>query len=285
LTLQLWTQIVGKVRLELGPNINHFWGVTFYLTTRGITTSPIPYASGAFAIDFDFIRHVLRVTTSLGEERQFDLAPMAVAEFYERTMRILAELGVAVTIYAKPVEMVEAIPFAQDFKHGSYDPDAVHRYWSALIRVDAVFTEFRARFIGKCSPVHLFWGALDLAVTRFSGRPAPRHPGGVPHCADWVMQEAYSHEVSSAGFWAGAGLGEAAFYSYAYPSPEGIAEWPVQPSDAYFNKQLGEFILPYEAIRASNPRESLLEFLQSTYEGAAILATWDRAALERTRSR
>jgi hypothetical protein len=191
------------------------------------------------------------------------------------------ELGIAVNIYAKPVEVLEAIPFAEDVKHCSYDADAVHDFWSVLVRVESVFTEFRSRFIGKASPAHLFWGALDLAVTRFSGRTAPKHPGGIPHCADWVMQEAYSHELSSAGFWAGAGLGEAAFYSYAYPSPLGFSQWPVQPEGAYFNEKLGEFILPYEAIRESNPKQSLLSFLQSTYEGAATLANWDRTALER----
>lgn len=218
-TLLLWTQIIGKIRLRLAPPINHYWGSTLYVTTRGLTTSPIPYRTGTFAIDFDFVAHALRITTSGGEERSFALEPMSVADFYLRTMQSLGELGIHVTIYARPVEMVEAIPFAKDTLHASYDAAAVHRFWRVLVTVEQVFAAFRARFIGKVSPVHLFWGALDLAVTRFSGRTAPKHPGGVPHCANWVMEEAYSHELSSAGFWAGAGLGEAAFYAYAYPSP------------------------------------------------------------------
>lgn len=281
-TLLLWTQIVGKIRLEFAPPINHFWGATLYVTTRGLTTSPIPYGNGAFAIDFDCINPMLRITTTDGAERAFALEPMPVADFYYKTMQALGELGIHIEIYARPVEVVESIPFAEDTKHASYDADAVHRFWKALVTVHQVFTEFRARFLGKVSPVHLFWGALDLAVTRFSGRTAPKHPGGVPHCADWVMEEAYSHEVSSAGFWAGAGLGEAAFYSYAYPVPAGFNTWRVLPEAAYFHDTLGEFILPYEAVRtADDPEQTLLSFLQTTYEGAAILAHWDRNALER----
>jgi hypothetical protein len=283
-TVHMWTQIVGKVRLELSPNINHWWGITLYVTARGLTTSPIPYPSGSFSIDFDFVDHALVVKTSLGEERRFKLAPMSVAEFYGRTMATIQELWIEVKIFARPVEIVEAIPFAQDTKHCHYDPDAIHRFWTALVRVESVFAEFRSRFIGKSSPVHLFWGAFDLAVTRFSGRPAPKHPGGIPNCADWVMAEAYSHEVSSAGFWAGAGLGEAAFYSYAYPNPSGFNRWAVQPETAYFHEGLGEFILPYDAIRESHPRTQLLTFLQSTYEAAATLANWDRETLETTSS-
>ncbi len=281
-TLLLWTQIVGKIRLELSPPINHYWGSALYVTTRGLTTSPIPYTAGTFAIDFDFVAHALRITASGGDARSFALEPMSVADFYRKTMQSLSELGISVTIYARPVELAEAIPFAEDRIHASYDAAAVHRFWSALVTVNQVFAEFRARFIGKASPVHLFWGALDLAVTRFSGRTAPRHPGGVPHCPDWVMEEAYSHELSSAGFWAGAGLGEAAFYAYAYPSPYGFSAYHVLPEAAYFHDKLGEFILPYEAVRtAEAPAQTLLSFLQTTYEAAATLADWDRSALER----
>jgi len=281
-TLLLWSQIVGKVRLNLSPHINHYWGATFYVTTRGLTTSPIPYGVGSFAIDFDFISHMLRITTSQGDERSFSLKPMTVADFYRKTMQALDELAIHVSIYACPVEVVEAIPFAEDTIHASYDASAVHRFWSVLVTVEAVFMEFRSRFVGKSSPVHLFWGALDLAVTRFSGRTAPKHPGGVPNCADYVMEEAYSHEESSAGFWAGAGLGQAAFYSYAYPAPESFSKWSVMPGAAYYNEKLGEFILPYSAVQAAEyPERDLLVFLQSTYEAAANLANWDRKALER----
>jgi hypothetical protein len=281
-TLLLWTQIIGKIRLELSPPINHSWGAALYVTTSGLTTSPIPYGTGAFAIDLNCINHTLRITTTDGKERSFALEPMPVADFYHKMMQALHDLGIHVSIYARPVEVTESIPFPDDTTHASYDPEAVHRFWTVLVTVSQVFTEFRARFIGKASPVHLFWGALDLAVTRFSGRTAPKHPGGVPHCADWVMEEAYSHELSSAGFWAGAGLGEAAFYSYAYPAPAGFSEYPVLPEAAYFHNTLGEFILPYEAVRAADdPAQTLLSFLQTTYEGAATLANWDRQALER----
>jgi hypothetical protein len=283
-TLHMWVQIAGKIRLTLSPFINHSWGNALYVTTRGLTTSPIPYGRGTFALDFDFVAHALQITTSGGEVRSFPLAPMSVADFYRKTMQALAELGISVEIHAWPVEVVESIPFAEDTTHASYDAAAVHRFWSALVVVSQVFTEFRARFIGKDSPVHLFWGAFDLAVTRFSGRTAPKHPGGAPHCPDWVMEEAYSHEVSSAGFWAGPGLGEAAFYSYAYPSPEGFSRSRVLPEAAYFHETLGEFILPYEAVRtAADPAQALLSFLQTTYDAAANLSVWDRSALERSR--
>ncbi len=281
-TVHLWTQIVGKVRLALAPPVNHWWGITLYVTTRGLTTSPMPYGTGAFAIDFDFIGHALHITTSGGAESAFALEPMSVADFYGKLTRALDGLGIHVSIYASPVEVVEAIPFAQDTTHRSYDGDAVQRFWRALVTTEQVFMDFRARFVGKVSPVHFFWGAFDLAVTRFSGRPAPRHPGGAPHCADWVMVEAYSHEVSSAGFWAGAGLGEAAFYSYAYPAPAGFHDARVLPEAAYFHDKLGEFVLPYEAVRtAQQPAQALLAFLQSTYDAAASLANWNRSALER----
>jgi hypothetical protein len=280
-TVHLWSQIVGKVRLQLAPRINHWWGATLYTTTRGLTTSPIPYGARTFVIEFDFVAHALRIATSDGDERVFALKPMSVAAFYRALMAALTELGVPVRIFTRPVELVEAIPFEHDDEHATYDAAAIQSFWRALVQADRVFTQFRARFIGKVSPVHFFWGAFDLAVTRFSGRPAPKHPGGIPNCADWVMQEAYSHEVSSAGFWAGPGLGEPAFYSYAYPAPPGFAEAAVQPASAYFHSGLGEFVLPYEAARTSqDPDAAVLSFLQSTYEAAARLANWDRAALE-----
>lgn len=281
-TLHMWAQIVGKIRLTLSPDINHSWGSTLYVTTRGLTTSPVPYGTFTFAIDFDFIAHSLRITTSKGTDRSFALEPMSVAGFYRKTMLALGELGIEVNIFARPVEVEVAIPFGQDEQHASYNADAASRFWHALVRADRVFTAFRARFIGKVSPVHFFWGAFDLAVTRFSGRTAPKHPGGAPNVAARIMEEAYSHEVSSAGFWPGTGLGEAAFYSYAYPSPAGFDKYPIQPAAAYFHDKLGEFILPYEAVRtADNPAQTLLLFLQTTYEAAANLASWDRPALER----
>lgn len=280
-TLHMWVQIAGKIRLELAPWLNHSWGSALYVTTRGLTTSPIPAEGYSFAIDFDFVDHALRMTTSRGTERAFGLEPMSVADFYGKTMAALRELGVEVKIFTRPVEVEEAIPFERDDRHAAYDADAVRRYWHALVQVDRVFKDFRARFIGKASPVHFFWGAFDLAVTRFSGRTAPKHPGGAPNCADWVMEEAYSHEVSSAGFWPGAGLGEAAFYAYAYPSPEGFNEYSIQPEAARFHDTLGEFVLPYEAVRAAEqPDRTLLQFLQSTYEAAANPGNWNRPALE-----
>ncbi len=281
-TLHMWTQVVGKIRLALSPTANHFWGATLYVTARGLTTSPIPYTLGTFAIDFDFVGHALQVITSRGDARSFALETMSVADFYRKTITTLGELGIAARIFTRPVEVVEAVLFEEDTIHASYDAEAVHRYWRALVTVNRVLTDFRARFIGKASPVHFFWGAFDLAVTRFSGRTAPKHPGGVPNCGDWVMVEAYSHEVSSAGFWPGTGLGEAAFYAYAYPNPPGFAQYSIQPEAAYFHAELGEFILPYEAVRtAADPTQALLSFLQMTYEAAATLANWDRSALER----
>jgi Family of unknown function (DUF5996) len=281
-TLHMWTQVVGKVRLELAPMVNHWWGIPLYVTTRGLTTSPIPDGGRAFAIEFDFVDHALHITTTDGMGHSFRLEPMSVADFFRKTMGALHEVGVDVEIFTRPVEVVEAIRFEDDRQHASYDPDPAHRFWRALVQVDRVLKQFRSRFLGKVSPVHFFWGAFDLAVTRFSGRTAPRHPGGAPNCADWVMVEAYSHEVSSAGFWPGPGLGEAAFYAYAYPAPEGFSDYPVRPAAAYFHPELGEFVLPYEAVRAAaSPDEALLSFLESTYEAAAVLAHWDRPALER----
>ncbi len=281
-TLHLWVQIVGKIRLACGPWINHSWGAALYVTPRGLTTSPVPYGTRTFAIDFDFTAHALLVRTSTGEERAFDLGPMSVAAFYRQVMSTLGELGIDVEILARPVEIPDPIrPFPEDTGHASYDADTVHRVWRAFVQANRVFAEFRSRFIGKASPVHVFWGAFDLAATRFSGRTAPKHPGGAPNCADWVMEEAYSHELSSAGFWLGAGLGEAAFYSYAYPEPDGFSACSVEPEAAYYHKDLREFILPYDAVRtAENPDETLLRFLESTYTAAADLAEWDRAALE-----
>jgi hypothetical protein len=285
-TLHMWTQVVGKIRLALSPPVNHSWGIALYVTTRGLTTSPIPQGERSLAIDFDFVDHRLIVTTSEGSERSFTLQPMSVADFFAKTMAALRDLDIQVHIFSRPVEVVEAIPFERDHKHASYDADAAHSFWRAMVQVQRVFTDFRARFIGKVSPVHFFWGAFDLAVTRFSGRTAPRHPGGIPNCADRVMVEAYSHELSSAGFWPGQGLGgreEAAFYAYAYPSPPGFKDQPVRPAAAFFHPTLGEFVLPYEAVRsAADPDQALLSFLQTTYEAAANLAQWDRRALERS---
>lgn len=282
-TLHLWTQIVGKIRLAQMPWINHSWHVPLYVTSSGLTTSPMPYEARAFTIDFDFSDHRLRVGTSAGERRSFDLEPMSVATFYKKLMQTLSELDIEVAIWTTPVEIPDPVqPLDEDETHAAYDSEAVTRFWQALLQAHRVFTEFRARFIGKVSPVHFFWGAFDLAVTRFSGRTAPEHPAGAPNLADWVMREAYSHEVSSAGFWPGAGLGEAAFYSYAYPEPDGFRDYPVRPEAAYYHEELGEFVLPFEAVRtAEKPDEMLLEFLQSTYEAAAELADWDRSALER----
>lgn len=281
-TLHLWTQIIGKIRLARSPWLNHSWHVVLYVTSRGLTTSPIPDGTRTFQIDLDFIDHALRVSTSDGAERQFALAGQSVASFYAAIMAALAELGIHVAIDEMPNELPEPIRFSQDSLHASYDPDAVRRFLQILVNIDRVFKQFRTSFLGKASPVHFFWGSFDLAVTRFSGRRAPRHPGGVPHLSDDVACEAYSHEVSSAGFWPGSGAVDyPAFYSYAYPEPTGYRAAKVQPEAAFFNEALGEFILPYDAVRtAANPDAALLQFLQSTYEAAANAAKWDRDALE-----
>ena len=281
-TLHLWTQIVGKVRLSQTPWINHSWHVPLYVSARGLTTSSIPYQHDTFQIDFDFCDHQLIILASDGRHEQFSLEPMSVADFYEKTMSSLVRLGFDVSIYPKPVEVPDPImSFDENTTLAAYDKEAVTRFWRILTQVNRVLTAFRSRFQGKVSPVHFFWGAFDLAVTRFSGRTAPKHPGGMPNCADWVMEEAYSHEVSSAGFWPGAGLGEPAFYAYAYPTPEGFKDYPIKPEAAYYHAELGEFILPYDAVRnAEDPDSTLMEFLQTTYEAAAILASWDREALE-----
>jgi len=284
-TLQLWTQIAGKIRLALGPWINHSWGVTLYVTSRGLTTSLIPYGTRAFEIEFDFIRHLLRITTAEGDERAIKLQPQSVASFYREVMSKLRELAIEVQIGMLPNETLEAIPFDRDEKHAAYDPEYANRFWRVLLQADRVFKEFRSRFCGKCSPVHFFWGSFDLAVTRFSGRPAPAHPGGIPHLPDAIAREAYSQEVSSLGFWPGNDqIPTALFYSYAYPSPDGFADAKVKPAAAAFHPQLREFVLPYEDVRrAQSPDDTILEFAQSTYDAASTLAKWDGAALEEKR--
>jgi len=278
----MWTQIVGKIRLRESAPINHGWHSTLYLTSRGLTTSPIPHGLETFQIDFDFIDHVLVVTASDGGVARVALEPKTVAAFYRQVMEALHGLGMDVRIYAKPNEVADPIPFERDEVHCAYDAEAVNRFWRVLVQSDRVFKRFRSGFIGKCSPVHLFWGALDLAVTRFSGRRAPEHPGGIPNLPDRVTREAYSHEVSSAGFWAGGGaIAYPAYYSYAYPEPPGFGEARVVPSQAFYSQDLREFILPYDAVRtAPDPDGILLEYLQSTYVAVADLAKWDRAALE-----
>ena len=281
-TLQLWTQIAGKIRLVRTPWLNHSWHVALYVTARGLTTSPIPDNIRTFQIDFDFIDHALRISTSDGATREFALAGQSVASFYAAVMAALADLGIHIEIDEIPNELPEPIRFSQDTQHASYDPDAVRRFFQILVNADRVFKQFRTGFLGKASPVHFFWGSFDLAVTRFSGRRAPRHPGGVPHLSDDVACEAYSHEVSSAGFWPGSGaIDYPAFYSYAYPEPPGFRTTSVRPGAAFFSEALGEFILPYDAVRtAGAPDQALLEFLQSTYEAAANAAKWDRDSLE-----
>ncbi len=280
-TLQLWTQIVGKVRLANTVPINHWWNVPLYVTARGLTTSLIPRGGRAFEIEFDFLRHQLDISVSNGDVRSMALEPRSVADFHRELMAHLDELGLHTDIWTMPVEIPDAIPFEDDHEHAAYDAARVQAFWLALVQMDRVLTRFRAGFVGKCSPVHLFWGALDLAVTRFSGRGAPLHPGGAPNCGPFVMHEAYSHEVSSAGYWPGPD-GEGVFYSYAYPEPEGFRDAAVSPGEARFDEGLGEFVLPYEVVRTSgDPDATLLEFLESTYAAAADLAAWDRSALER----
>jgi uncharacterized protein DUF5996 len=283
-TLHMWAQIVGKVRLIQSPWVNHSWHVTLYVTSTGLTTSPIPYGTRTFEIDFDFTNHQLAIRASDGRAAGFGLEPKSVAVFYRRLMDEMEKLDLHINIYKKPNEVPDPIRFDQDEAHREYDRDYANRFWRILVQTDRVLKEFRARFIGKCSPVHLFWGALDLAVTRFSGRSAPLHPGGIPNLPDFVTQEAYSHEVSSCGFWPGGGaVPYAAFYSYAYPEPPGFSEASIQPEPAFYSANFREFILPYEAVRqAQSPDRVLLEFLQSTYEAAANLAKWDRKSLERS---
>jgi hypothetical protein len=285
-TLHMWLQIVGKIRLTQTPWLNHAWHAVFYVTARGLTTSPIPYGARTFQIDFDFIDHRLSIQACDGAERKLALRPVAVADFYRELFAALAEMGLHAHIHPAPNEVEDATPFEQDRAHASYDADCVNRFWRTLVQADRLLKEFRSGFIGKCSPVHLFWGSLDLAVTRFSGRRAPEHPGGIPHLPDRIAREAYSHEVSSCGFWPGGGPAPfPTFYSYAYPEPEGYARAPVRPAEAFYDSTLREFLLPYDAVRqAGSPDAALLEFLQTTYEAAADLGGWPRAELEASSS-
>ncbi|HTV09078.1 MAG TPA: DUF5996 family protein [Candidatus Aquilonibacter sp.] len=279
-TLQMWLQIVGKIRMELTPPINHSWNVTLYPTARGLTTLPMWHGAKTLQIDFDFVDHELVMRTSSGGRGSIALAPMTVAEFYKRVMLVLNAMGTPVKIWPHPVEVQEAIPFEEDQTHKAYDPEHVRRFWQILLQTERVFAIFRARFTGKVSPIHLFWGAMDLACTRFSGRTAPEHPS-MPGLPDRVTRDAYSHEVSSAGFWPGAPGVDAFFYSYAYPEPKGYREWKVKPAEARFDAAFGEFVLPYAAVQAAtDPDAMLLEFLESTCEAAAELGKWDRKALE-----
>jgi hypothetical protein len=283
-TLHRWVQIVGKTRLALAHPVNHWWHVTLYLTSRGLTTSPMPYANRTLEVELDFVDHNLLVRTSDRATRAIALIPRTVADFYREYTALLDSLGVRVAIRPVPSEMEDTLPFTEDQEHRSYDPEYAGRAWRVLAQANRVIQDFRGRFIGKCSPAHFFWGGFDLACTRFSGRRAPPHPGGVPNLPDWIAREAYSHECISAGWWPGGGpVPEPVFYSYIYPEPKGFAEARVLPGEAYYSSELREFVLPYEAVRSSSrPDQTLLEFLQATYEAGADLAGWDRRALERT---
>jgi Family of unknown function (DUF5996) len=283
-TLHRWTQVVGKVRMAFTPLVNHWWNVTLYVTSRGLTTSPVPCGTRTFEILFDFVDHQLRIETSDGATGRVALRPMSVADFYTEVMSQLEQLGIKVHIWTMPSEIENAVPFELDRTLAQYDPASVARFWQALLQADRVFKMFRSRFIGKVSPVHFFWGSFDLAVTRFSGRAAPPPGGATPNVASWVMAEAYSHEVSSCGFWPGnGGYGRAAFYVYAYPEPAGYGDTQLGTAEAFYDKGLGQFILLYDVVRqASDPDGMLLGFLQETYAAAANLARWDRAGLERT---
>jgi hypothetical protein len=285
-TLQLWLQIIGKVRMSNTPLINHWWNVPLYVTARGLTTSLMHHPDGdGFQVDLDLREHALHITTVSGPQRSMPLQSGPVSAFYNEFMGHLDALGLGTLVWPMPVEIPYAIPFADDDQHTAYDPQQTHRFWLALTRMVPVLERFRGGFVGKASPVHLFWGGLDLATTRFSGRPAPPHPGGAPNCGPHVMLEAYSHEVSSAGYWPG-GAAEGVFYSYAYPTLPGYADRPVEPSAASWNDELGEFVLPYEAVRtAPNPDETLMTFLNSTYDAAATVGRWDRQRLERMTAR
>ena len=277
-TLHMWSQVVGKIRLALTPLVNHWWNVPLYVSPRGLTTSSMHHGGRVYEIQFDFVSHQLLILSSDGAGRAVALTAQPVAVFYEKVMRELRALGVGVEIWTTPVEIPDPIPFEKDFQHASYDPEYARRFWLALARADRVFNEFRSRFVGKCSPVHFFWGSFDLAVTRFSGRPAPEREG-----ADAITREAYSHEVISHGFWPGGPAQPAAFYSYTAPEPPGLKEAAVRPAEAFYSTEMSEFLLPYEAVRlAGRPEEALADFLQSTYEAGANLAGWDRASLERT---
>ena len=279
-TLHMWAQIVGKIRMVHMPLINHWWQVPLYVSARGLTTGAIPYGNAVFDMEFDFVGHVLAIRHSDGGQRSVALAAKPVAEFYRETLSALDGLGIESHIVARPNEVDLAIPFADDHRHAAYDPDAARTFWQQLVQAQRVIENFRASFMGKVSPVHFFWGGLDLACTRFSGRPAPTWSGSVPNCPAWVMVEGYSRELSSCGFWPGGGA-EGAFYSYAYPAPDGFAQHPVEPDTAYFSAELQEFLLPYESVRtADDPDHAVARFLQTTYEAAAELGGWDRGALE-----
>lgn len=282
-TLHLWTQIAGKIRLAQAPWTNHSWHVPLYVTSRGLTTSPMPYGARTFEIVFDFLAHELRIETGDGAVESLQLAPRTIADFYHELFGRLRTLGLDIRIRTMPSEIPDAIPFELDREHGTYEAEHATRFWRVLVQADRLLKQFRAGFIGKASPVHFFWGGFDLAATRFSGRRAPPHPGGVPNLPDWVTREAYSHEVSSCGFWPGAeAMPQSVFYAYAYPEPEGFRTSPVLPPAARYNAELGEFLLPYDAVRGSaSPDATVLEFLQSSYEAAADRGAWDRAALER----
>jgi hypothetical protein len=282
-TLQLWTQIVGKIRLAHTPMVNHWWNVPLYVTSRGLTTALIPHPAGGFQIDFDFIDHQLKIQTCAGEIETIALAPKSVADFHAEVTGRLRSLGLETRIWTMPVEIPDAIPFEQDRIHAAYDAEYANRFWRILLQVDRLMKRFRAPFLGKVSPVHFFWGSFDMAVTRFSGRTAPELHSASPNLGGWVMREAYSHEVSSCGFWPGnGGYGRAAFYSYAYPEPAGFGQARIAPDAAFYDQELGQFILPYDAVRqAPSPDESVMQFFQATYVTAADLGGWDRAALER----
>ena len=282
-TLHMWAQIAGEIRLKLSPMRNHWWHVPLYVTAHGLSTSLISYRSGAFQIDFDLVDDQLRIGTTWDSTRKIWLGHRPVAHFYQELLGTLHALGVDVKIWTHPVEVEDPIPFELDDIHGAYDPESAQRFWNILVQVERVFQKFRSGFLGKCSPVHFFWGSFDLGITRFSGRPAPPHPGGIPNLADWVAREAYSHEVSSCGFWPGGGANpEPAFYAYAYPEPQDFAQYTIQPDGAFYHESMREFILPFEVVRQSaNPDGTLMAFLQSTYDAAAERGGWDRGALER----
>ena len=281
-TLHRWMQIVGKIRLTLSPPMNHWWNTTLYVTPSGLTTSSMTYKGQYLQIDFDFTEHILIIRTTKGSPKTIALQPRSVADFYHEVMRNLESLGMPITIWTTPVEVQDRTPFEKDEKHAAYDPEYAQRVWRIMAEANRVLTEFRGQFIGKVSPVHFFWGAFDLAVTRFSGRRAPPHPGA-PNMARFVAVEAYSHEVSSCGFWPGGGpVNEPAFYAYAYPEPQGFKDYPIQPQEAFYHKEMGEFLLPYDVVRnAKSPDDVLMTFLQTSYEAVATCAKWDRHSLER----
>ena len=282
-TIHMWTQIVGKIKLAVMPWINHSWHITLHVTPNGLSTMEMPYENQNFQIDFDFINHKLKIITSEGKMRDFDLQGNSVADFYNKIFAVLKDLKIDLNINSTPVEMEDPIPFETDTLNATYDKKVSTALHQALLKMQNVLRHMRCGFTGKCSPVHFFWGSFDLAVSRFSGRTAPKHPGGVPHLPDWVAEEAYSHEVASFGFWSGSeALPEAAFYAYLYPEPEGYKKTEVKPEGAYYHKNLGEFVLPYKLVQESdNPEEQLMQFLDSTYEAGATLANWDRKSLEK----